>query len=105
MDLLKNLSKQIDGVVVLKGAHTIISCNDELHFNSTGNAALATAGSGDVLTGIITGLIAQQYTAKNAAIIGVYIHGLTADLYIENNKSIESFTAGDIIDLLSISLS
>jgi len=98
LELLKNLSKQIDGVVVLKGAHTVIACNDELHFNSTGNAALATAGSGDVLTGIITGLMAQQHPAKEAAILGVYIHGLTADMYLENNKSIESFTAGDIIE-------
>ena len=84
---------------VLKDAHTIIVKNDELYINSTGNPALATAGSGDVLTGIITGLIAQNYSPINAAIFGTYLHGKTADLAIEYT-GYETFTASSILKYL-----
>ena len=61
---------------------------------------MATAGSGDVLTGIITGLLAQGYSTLEAALIGVYVHGRSADLGIENNESMESFVASDSINTL-----
>jgi len=71
-----------------------------MYFNSTGNPALATAGSGDVLTGIITGLIAQGYQPKYAAIFGVYLHGKTADIAVQET-SFETFTATTILDYLA----
>ena len=88
-------------ILVLKGAHTAIFMpNGKVYFNSTGNSALATGGSGDVLTGIITSLISQGYSNVDASILGVYLHGLTADIAIKENHSIESFSATNIIDYL-----
>jgi ADP-dependent NAD(P)H-hydrate dehydratase / NAD(P)H-hydrate epimerase len=67
--------------VVLKGAYTSIATPDgEVYFNSTGNPGMATAGSGDTLTGAILGLLAQGYPPHQAAILGVYIHGLAGDI-------------------------
>ena len=60
---------------------------------------MATAGSGDVLTGIILGLLAQNYTPKEATVLGVYLHGLAGDLYAES-ESMESLIASDIVDFL-----
>ena len=94
------LSSQLQCVVVLKGAYTSIACNGTIYFNSTGNAGLATAGSGDVLTGIITGLLAQGYTSLESAILGVYIHGRSADFGIASFESMESLTAMDCIKYL-----
>jgi NAD(P)H-hydrate epimerase len=83
--------------VVLKGAKTSIVCPDgKVYFNSTGNSGMATAGSGDVLTGILTGLLAQGYTSKKAAILGVYLHGLAGDFALKNGSR-ESVIASDII--------
>jgi NAD(P)H-hydrate epimerase len=73
--------------------------NGHIIFNSTGNAGMATAGSGDVLTGIITGLLARGYSRENAAIMGMYLHGLAGDLAAEELGE-ESLTAGDIINYL-----
>ncbi|MFD0762883.1 NAD(P)H-hydrate dehydratase [Lutibacter aestuarii] len=87
-------------IVVIKDAHTVIIDKENLYVNSTGNPALATAGSGDVLTGIITGLIAQKYEPLNAAILGVYLHGKTADIAIEET-GYETFTASNILDYLA----
>jgi hydroxyethylthiazole kinase-like uncharacterized protein yjeF len=83
-------------VLVAKDAHTMIVNGDAVYINATGNAALATGGSGDCLTGIITGLLAQGYNTTDAAIFGVYLHGLTADVAIEET-SIQAFTASDIV--------
>jgi len=94
-----NFSKKHSIIVIIKGAHTVIVNGDSKHFNSTGNPALATAGSGDVLTGIITGLIAQAYEPINAAIFGVYLHGKTADIAI-SETSYETFTASSILKYL-----
>lgn len=83
--------------VVLKGTHTCISTpKGKCFFNSTGNPGMATGGSGDVLTGIITGLLAQGYTSFDACILGVYLHGLAGDIAAKK-ISPESLIAGDII--------
>ncbi|MEZ4884968.1 MAG: NAD(P)H-hydrate dehydratase [Chitinophagales bacterium] len=73
---------QMYGIVLLvKGAHTAIACPDgSVYFNSTGNPAMGTAGSGDVLTGMIAAFVAQGYTSKEAAILGVYLHGQAGDI-------------------------
>jgi NAD(P)H-hydrate epimerase len=82
-------------IIILKGAHTqIFIPNGKIYFNSTGNAGMATAGSGDVLTGIIVGLLAQGYQPQDAALTGVFLHGLAADLITETE---ETMLASDII--------
>jgi ADP-dependent NAD(P)H-hydrate dehydratase len=83
-------------VIVMKGAPTYIIDGETIYLNTTGNAALATAGSGDVLTGMITSLLAQSYKAIDAAILGVYLHGLTADIALPET-GYQSFIASDII--------
>lgn len=83
-------------VVILKGAHTTIATpNGSIFFNSTGNPGMATAGSGDVLTGIILSLLAQGYSSEQASILGVYIHGLAGDIAAKK-YSPESLIASDI---------
>lgn len=86
--------------LIVKGANTILMCPDgALYFNSTGNPGMATGGSGDVLTGILTSLRAQGYQAKEAAMIGVYLHGLAGDLAsIQLGEA--SLIASDIIENL-----
>lgn len=74
------LAKLYDLVIVLKGAGTIIASTDQTWVNSTGNSGMGTGGSGDVLTGVITGLLAQGYSSEAAAVLGVYVHGLAGDL-------------------------
>lgn len=87
-------------IVVLKGAYTRISFPDgRVFFNTTGNPGMATAGSGDVLTGIILGLLAQDYCAEDAALIAVYLHGLAGDLAVKNTSD-NSLIASDITDFL-----
>ena len=100
IDRARELAVKYDINIVIKGAHTLIVTPDKLYVNSSGTPALATAGSGDVLTGIITALLAQGYTPKDAAIIGVYIHGYTANLS-EGSIHLRSFIASDIIEGLS----
>jgi len=86
--------------IILKGAYTAICTPDkECFFNSTGNPGMATAGSGDVLTGIILGLLAQSYSPLNAALTGVFLHGLAGDI-AAGEKSQESLIASDIIENL-----
>ena len=76
-----NLAERLQGIVILKGHYTAICMADgHVMFNPTGNAGMATAGSGDVLTGIITGLLARGYQPKEACMVGVYLHGLAGDL-------------------------
>jgi hydroxyethylthiazole kinase-like uncharacterized protein yjeF len=90
-------SKQNSLIVVMKGAPTYIIDGDTIYKNTTGNAALATAGTGDVLTGMITSLLAQSYEPIDAAIIGVYLHGLTADIALPET-GYQAFIASDIVD-------
>ena len=91
------IAEQMKIYLVLKGAHTV-TCTPEkqCYFNSTGNPGMATAGSGDVLTGIILGLLAQSYTRLNAVVTGVFLHGLAGDI-AANKYSEESVIASDII--------
>lgn len=90
-------AKLLNCSIVLKGHHTLIAtAGGKGYFNSTGNAGMATAGSGDVLTGMITALLAQGYSSEQAAILGVYLHGCAGDIAaIENSQ--EAMIAGDII--------
>ncbi len=95
-----NLAERLKGYIVLKGHHTAICCpGGHILFNSTGNAGMATAGSGDVLTGIITGLLARGYKPQDACIVGVYLHGLAGDI-AAHDLGEESLTASDIINCL-----
>lgn len=87
-------------IVVLKGTYTCVCMPDgSRYFNSTGNSGLAKGGSGDALTGIITGLLARGYSAPQAALIGVSIHGFAADLAIKKSSK-ESLLATDVISKL-----
>lgn len=86
--------------LILKGAYTSIATpSGDVYFNSTGNPGMATAGSGDTLTGIISGLLARGYSSKNAATIGVYLHGLAGDIAAEQWGE-ESLIAEDIINCI-----
>ena len=96
LQLATKKSAELNCFIILKGHNTLISCPDGHHyFNTTGNAGMATAGSGDALTGLLTGLLAQGYTEKNACILGVYLHGLAGDIAAEK-MSQEAMIASDI---------
>ncbi|HOW58305.1 MAG TPA: NAD(P)H-hydrate dehydratase [Candidatus Omnitrophota bacterium] len=87
-------------VIVLKGHHTVIvSPEGEVHVNATGNAGMATAGSGDVLTGVIAALIGQGLSCFEAACLGVYAHGLAGDMAAKKVGQI-SLIAGDLLSFL-----
>ena len=96
-----NLAERLKGYVILKGRYTAICLPDgHVFFNPTGNAGMATAGSGDVLTGIITALLARGYKPADACVVGVYLHGLAGDLAVRDLGE-ESLVAEDIIRYLS----
>jgi hydroxyethylthiazole kinase-like uncharacterized protein yjeF len=93
-------ARELSIYIVLKGHRTLIATPDgKGYFNSTGNAGMATAGAGDVLTGILTGLLAQKYNSLDTCILGVYLHGLAGDL-AASKLSKEAMIASDIIDNL-----
>lgn len=88
-------------VLVLKGAHTVIGLpSGEVYINPTGNASLATAGSGDVLTGLITAMLAQGTSSKDGALAGVYVHGLAADIMV-TAEGLRGHAAGDLLSFLA----
>lgn len=91
----KDFTKKNKVILVIKGSHTFIVKKEELYINNSGNAGMATAGSGDVLSGVITSLIGQQYDPLAAAILGVYLHGVSGDLTASEN-GYEGVIAGDI---------
>lgn len=99
MTKVVQLAKEHDLIIVVKGAPTVIVAANKMYQNTTGNQALATAGSGDVLTGIITGLLSQNYEPMAAAILGVYLHGLTADIALPET-GYQAFIASDVIGYL-----
>ena len=96
----RHLAERLHGYIVLKGHYTAICMPDgHVVFNSTGNAGMATAGSGDVLSGIICGLLARGYQQREACVLGVYLHGLAGDL-AASDLGEESLIASDIIQYL-----
>ncbi|MCB0651151.1 MAG: NAD(P)H-hydrate dehydratase [Saprospiraceae bacterium] len=98
--LQRQLAQDLKVIIILKGAHTCIASPDgNCYFNSTGNPGMATAGSGDVLSGMITSLLAQGYDPLQASILGVYLHGLAGDLASQQH-GMKSMIAGDIIEYI-----
>ncbi len=93
------LARRTKTIVVLKGAGTVVTDGEKAYINKTGNPGMATAGSGDVLTGVITALLGQGLSEFDAAVLGVYIHGLAGDIAAEKTGQI-SLIATDIIDAL-----
>ena len=100
LEMVKAFSNDYNCIMVVKGAHTITVYKEEVFVNLTGNQALATAGTGDVLAGIIAGLRSQNYPSLHAAVFGVYLHGRTADIGIQE-LGYHSFIASDAIEYLS----
>ena len=96
----KEFAKKYGITLVLKGKHTIVTNGDEIYINDTGNSGMATAGSGDVLTGIITSFLGRGINSFIASKMGVYVHGLAGDVSMEK-KSKETLIASDLIDSLS----
>jgi ADP-dependent NAD(P)H-hydrate dehydratase len=86
-------------IVVLKGAGTVVTDGRRYYVNTTGNPGMATGGSGDVLTGAIAALLAQQVSAFEAAQLGVFIHGLAGDIARDHHGEV-GMIAGDIVDAL-----
>ena len=97
--LTAEIAKKFSLIFVLKGAPTQILDGKNLYENTTGNGALATAGSGDSLSGIIISFLVQGYKPLEASILGVYMHGLTADIAVAST-GFESFIASDISENL-----
>ena len=96
----RDLAERIKGYVILKGHYSALCLPDgKVTFNSTGNAGMATAGSGDVLTGIITALLSRGYNQADACLLGMYLHGLAGDLAAKE-LGMESLMASDIIRYL-----
>ena len=94
------LAKSLQAYIILKGHNSALCLpNGNVFFNPTGNSGMATAGSGDVLTGIITALLARGYHQQNACMVGMYLHGLAGDLAAKELGK-ESLVASDIIDHL-----
>jgi hydroxyethylthiazole kinase-like uncharacterized protein yjeF len=99
-ELQRKRARELGIYIVLKRAHTAIAFPDgSCYFNSTGNPGMGTGGSGDVLSGILTGLLAQGYSAGPAALLGVYLHGLAGDLAAADLGE-ESLIAGDLVRYL-----
>ncbi len=99
LDKVKAFSKKYNVIVVIKGANTITVFQDKYYVNTSGNPGMATAGTGDVLTGVITGLISQGYDPLGATVFGVYLHGRAADIAIED-LGYQSLMASHIIEAL-----
>lgn len=98
VEMLKQFVNKYPVTCVLKDARTLIgNANENTFLNLTGNAAMAKGGSGDVLTGIISGILAQKNAGYQAACLGVYLHGLAGD-YAKNQKGAYSVLAGDLVD-------
>lgn len=89
-------AKEYNAIIVLKGHETLVTSGTKTFINKTGNAGLAKGGSGDALTGMITAFLAQGYTPLDAALLGVYIHGLAADITLQD-QSMESMLITDVI--------
>ena len=96
----RDLAQRLTAYIILKGHHSALCCPDgHVVFNTTGNAGMATAGSGDVLTGILTGLLARGYSRRDACVLGMYLHGLAGDIAAAEVGQ-ESLIARDIVRCL-----
>ena len=96
----RDLAQRLVAYIILKGHHSALCCPDgHVVFNTTGNAGMATAGSGDVLTGILTGLLARGYSRRDACVLGMYLHGLAGDIAAAEVGQ-ESLIARDIVRCL-----
>ena len=96
----RELAGRLHIYIIVKGHNSMICMPDgDVAFNPTGNAGMATAGSGDVLTGILLGLLARGYLPQEAALLGAYLHGLAGD-FAADKLGMESMTAGDIVEAL-----
>ena len=96
----REMAERLQGYVILKGHHSALCCPDgHVMFNSTGNAGMATAGSGDVLTGVLTALLARGYQQREACMTGMFLHGLAGDIAARRLGE-ESLMASDIIQCL-----
>ena len=99
-ELQRKKARELGVYIILKGANTCIATPEgNCYFNSTGNPGMGTAGSGDVLTGILSALLSQHYTPFEACVFGVYLHGLAGDIAADT-LSEESLIAGDIVKYL-----
>jgi NAD(P)H-hydrate epimerase len=97
--LARDFAQRTGVVLVLKGHRTVIADGEQLAINSTGNPGMATGGTGDVLTGIITALLGQGLSPYDAARLGVYVHGLAGDLAASELGEV-SLIAHDLVDFL-----
>lgn len=95
----RRAAEETGAIVVLKGSLTLVASGRAVFVNPTGNPGMATGGSGDVLTGLIAGLLAQGLDALDATLLGVYLHGLAGDIAAEFQGEV-SLAAGDLIDAL-----
>ena len=96
----RELAERLSAYIILKGHYTALCCPDgHVMFNQTGNAGMATAGSGDVLTGIITALLARGYKQQDACMVGMFLHGLAGDIAAKH-VGMESLIASDLIQYL-----
>lgn len=100
--LASRLASRTRSTVVVKGAHSAVCTADgRIYFNSTGSSGMAKGGSGDVLTGLLTGLLACGYTSAQAAVIGVFEHGSAGEKAAEYYGS-ESMNSSDITDFINL---
>ena len=97
LEKVKKFSIEHDLIMVIKGSYTFTIYKEEIFINNSGNPGMATAGSGDALSGIITGLISQKYDPLTAAVFGIYLHGKAGDIAADK-LSYQGMIAGDIID-------
>ncbi|CAN5141983.1 bifunctional ADP-dependent NAD(P)H-hydrate dehydratase/NAD(P)H-hydrate epimerase [soil metagenome] len=101
LELQKETSTKLGVYILLKGAHSSVSTPEgQIFFNSTGNSGMATGGSGDVLTGMLTALVAQKYPPLEATLLGVYLHGLAGDLAAQKYGK-EAMLPSDLIENIS----
>lgn len=101
---VKSAQKKMGCIVLLKGFKSLVATSDKIFEIQSGNRALAKAGTGDVLTGIITGLLAQGLSAQESACLGAYLHGCLADQWNKDQKDYLSLMASDLLDALPYAL-
>jgi NAD(P)H-hydrate epimerase len=100
IQLARKHAQNLSIYIIIKGHYSVLVCPDgPVYFNSTGNAGMATAGSGDVLSGILAGLLSQGYSSKEVGLLGMFLHGLAADIAV-TTCSQEALIAGDITENL-----